>query len=73
MHQAKQRKNSDKFSKQVFSIFAAYNLKRGKLLSLSKQNIFTQNTLGFQINNTAQYAYLYRDHPFKTSSNFHKF
>ena len=52
MHQAKQTKNSDKFSKQVFSIFAAYNLKRGKLLSLSKQNIFTQNTLGFQINNT---------------------
>ena len=52
MHQAKQTKNSDKFSKQVFSIFAAYNLKRGELLSLDKQNICTQNTLDFQINNT---------------------
>ena len=49
---AKQTKNSDKFSKQVFSIFAAYNLKRGELLSLDKQNICTQNTQDFQINNT---------------------
>ena len=55
VHQAKQTKNSGKFSKQVFSIFAAYNhynLKRGELLSLNKQNICTQNTLGFQINNS---------------------
>jgi hypothetical protein len=52
VHQAKQTKNSDKFRKQVFSIFAAYNLKRGELLSLNKQNICTQNTPGFQINNT---------------------
>ena len=58
VHQAKQTKNSDKFSKQVFSIFAAYNLKRGELLSLNKQNICTQNTLGFQLNNTV-YVYLY--------------